>query len=143
MLTETELREFTKKEITRCMDELSKTNPCSECYMSGMRSLRALYDLPFYLEETEREWAKTADEVREPYTETTAPQYAEPEPVPVAPTYTKEQVREALGKAQTENHIDIVSIIKSFGCSRLSEIPAEKYGALMETLAEELRKAES
>lgn len=80
------------------------------------------------------------EEIPEPYVEPT-PFDVEPAPFDVEPkpiadkTYSKAEVRAALGQARLERNVDINAIIRTLGFSQFGEVPASKYGELMEAIA--------
>ena len=57
---------------------------------------------------------------------------AEPEPKAEAPALTKDQVRAELTALANSKGVDVAAVMKEMGYSKLSSIPAERYGELLD-----------
>lgn len=58
------------------------------------------------------------------------PTHEEPTP---APTITKDECAEILGRLRLEKGVNVAKLIKSLGYEKLSAVPAEKYQDLIDT----------
>lgn len=112
------------------------------CLESGVNKRREPVLSPAPVKEDESEPAKTEDApAAEPEPEVTAevvktqaaPEpVAEPETKAEAPALTKDQVRAELTALANSKGVDVAAVMKEMGYSKLSGIPAERYGELLD-----------
>lgn len=114
------------------------------CLESGVSKRREPALSPAPVKEDESEPAKTEDapaaepvkkEAHDdaPFDTQPAPEpVAEPEPKAEAPALTKDQVRAELTALANSKGVDVAAVMKEMGYSKLSSIPAERYGELLD-----------
>lgn len=74
-------------------------------------------------------------EPEEPPAEEVTPEPAPEEPETEMPKYSKVQVRQILGTAQTDHPaLDLPAVLRSMGAKMLSDVPEEKYPELLDRL---------
>lgn len=145
-----EFRSRAAAECDRVLNTLATLAPTDEAYPTVLRCLTDLFYLSGpHLGEGEAFSKTTApcelpafEEAPAPAAEEPAPdepwEDAEPQPAPEqpeVPVLKKETVRAALAEAKS-NGVIVSGIIQSFGVSKFSDIPAERYPEVMEKLRE-------
>lgn len=150
-----EFRSKAAAECNRVLDTLAGLDPTAAEYPTVLRCLTDLFYLAGPHFEVRDDFARPAapcepsahaddpapvaeePAVAEPE-QPTEPESAEENTVPnkpEEPVLKKENVRAALAEAKA-NGISVAAIIQSFGVSKFSDIPAERYTEVMEKLAE-------
>ena len=135
-------------------------DPTGENYTRGLGNLSTLLHLlnaPYYLEisnpandsrvslegtfapggcDIPKEVLVSAPAAETDTTNTEAPESAATETTPPeAPRYSKTQIRQILGKAQTDHPtLDLPAVLHSMGAKMLSDVPGEKYPELLDRL---------
>lgn len=109
------------------------------CLESGLSKRREPVLSPAPVKGDEPEPAKAVNEEAEPEvtaevvkTQASPEPVAEPEPKAEAPALTKDQVRAELAALANSKGVDVAAVMKEMGYSKLSSIPAERYGELLE-----------
>lgn len=142
MMTNQQIRDVLDIEKERILAGIVNADPLSTEYHTGLSNYSGILRLEGWLLSQGTE-APAKAPAETPTPEPAQPEPAQPEPAqpdsPPGPTYTKAQVRKLLGEAQTQYPtLDLPSIIRSFGAQVLSDVPAERYAELLETVYSEL-----
>lgn len=153
------MRQFTKDEFLRLIGYLGNTNPTSQEYLTLLHSIECFDSIANTIDEIDRlrEVDLSGGEYPEgqivqvvgvnPITKQETPAEVEEikpvveEPDPPAPaeepkgekTYDASEVRKALVAARARG-VDSKEVLAGFGVSHFQELPASKYGALMDAL---------
>lgn len=160
----TDSKEVMRREYARVVDRLGEVDPCSNPalykeLLEFINSLYAMSGLQFddYVErrkiETKLERdAILAEPIPEPIPEVEEPKAdpvpapdpapapePEPEPEPEDKTYSKEEVRAALAESRNKG-VDVPALLKEFGYSNFSAVPAGKYSEIMTKLAKKKKE---
>lgn len=143
------MTEFTTRECLRLIDKLKEVDPTTEAYhilLSSIERFDAIYatiDAIAQQRENEQatelnklnvvpfEAASFPEEVKQDLVKDVPP--PEPEPPKEEKVYESSDVRTALCDARTRG-VNVGEILRRFGVDNFQNLPAAKYGALIEAL---------
>lgn len=141
-MTEKDAKEILRREYYRVVERLSEVDPVTSPalykelleiadrlhWQSEGAALVPTATVEEIMEETK---AEPIPEVEEPKADPApAP---DPEPEPEDKTYSKEEVRAALAESRNKG-VDVPALLKEFGYSNFSAVPAGKYSEIMAKL---------
>jgi hypothetical protein len=140
------------RQAHRCVDHLSRVDPGSHEFNMTLENMERLMAIRQFMAECldtdhcdmapesdtcDTENVVKLDPIEEVHPVAPAPVFEETtEPTPFDPvekTYSKEEVRAALGAARAKG-INVTELMKKFGVEKFPAFPAGKYGELMDML---------